>query len=541
MPGETALFLVRLVGFAGFLWLGLYVVTRGDRGRVPTLFGLTALATACFFLSVGLLSAVQDGPATVPISRASWWASVVPVALWLHLSLDLNPRTARTRWRRPVLWAAYGAATLLALLGTATNLVRDYGTTVAGHPVAAGPAYALYVAYLLVCVGLAAMNFGVLAMRVSHTAGWTGASLVAAGSGASGAADEDALGAQVRGVEVRLLAVGALFFLLGAGHIALNILLRYPWSQLPGYALLLVGLGALSAAVAMHSALLLGKDIRRDVVYSLVGLATLLALYLGGVGMLTGFDDVRHRLVALLLAALVTSGHTLPDAARTWLDRAFFTPAVRRERAAARAYADVLAVQPAGPHPDLGTAKAFDDAVRRALTHLSDPTKLATSPLLNLVVVAQGVREQHLEDNRLNRAIVLKEVLLELLDRLRPHDGAGRVTSDAWRFYNCLYYPYVRGISRRRAPTVLRQMVERRKREGGVRSDLEQVVDWLVQVNEDTFYKWQRRGSDTIAAALREREVAAGGVVPMAGNVPAPPELETAGGPSRVRGSGAAV
>jgi len=358
--------------------------------------------------------------------------------------------------------------------------------------------------------------------------------------GASGAADEDAIGAQVRGVEVRLLAVGALFFLLGAGHIALNILLRYPWSQLPGYALLLVGLGALSAAVAMHSALLLGKDIRRDVVYSLVGLATLLALYLGGVGVLTGFDDVRHRLVALLLAALVTSGHTLPDAARAWLDRAFFTPAVRQERAAARAYADVLAVQPAGPHPDLGTAKAFDDAVRRALTHLSDPTKLATSPLLNLVVVAQGVREQHLEDNRLNRAIVLKEVLLELLDRLRPHDGVGRVTSNAWRFYNCLYYPYVRGISRRRAPTVLRQMVERRKREGSARSDLEQVVDWLVQVNEDTFYQWQRRGSDTIAAALREREAAAGGVVPMAGASTAP-ELETAGGPARVRGSGAPV
>jgi hypothetical protein len=33
-------------------------------------------------------------------------------------------------------------------------------------------------------------------------------------------------------------------------------------------------------------------------------------------------------------------------------------------------------------------------------------------------------------------------------------------------------------------------------------------------VDEDTFYKWQRRGSDTLAAALREREAAAGGVVP---------------------------
>jgi len=43
---------------------------------------------------------------------------------------------------------------------------------------------------------------------------------------------------------------------------------------------------------------------------------------------------------------------------------------------------------------------------------------------------------------------------------------------------------------------------------------MERVVDWLIQVDEDTFYKWQRRGSDTIAAALRERERAAGGAVP---------------------------
>src|SRR5207249_5723371 len=118
-----------------------------------------------------------------------------------------------------------------------------------------------------------------------HTAGWSGAAHpVAARGRAPGAADGDALGTQVRGVEVRLLAVGALFFLLGAGYIALNVLLRYPWSQLLGYVLLLAGLGILGAAVAMHSALLLGNDVRRDVVYSLVGLATLLALYLGGVG-----------------------------------------------------------------------------------------------------------------------------------------------------------------------------------------------------------------------------------------------------------------
>jgi hypothetical protein len=180
---------------------------------------------------------------------------------------------------------------------------------------------------------------------------------------------------------------------------------------------------------------------------------------------------------------------------------------VQEERAAARASEEALATQPAGPNPELATRKAFDDAVRRALTHLSDPTKLATSPLLNLQTVARGVADQHLEENRLNRAAVLKEILVELLDGLRPADRGGGVTGDAFRYYNCLYYPYVRGLTRRRGPTVLRQLQERRHRDGSPRSDLERVIAWLLQVDEDTYYKWQRRGSDTIAGHCQLEEV----------------------------------
>jgi hypothetical protein len=266
--------------------------------------------------------------------------------------------------------------------------------------------------------------------------------------------------------------------------------------------------------VGVQSNLLLGRDVRRDFLYNFTGLLALLVPYLLISGVLVGFDDTRHRLLALLLTALITAGHTLYDRARDWLDAAFFPPAVREERAAARAYAEALATQPAGPSPELATRKQFDDAVRRALTHLSDPTKLATSPLLNLTTVARAVQDHALEDDRLNRAATLKEILLELLDGLKPADGTGGPVADASRFYNCLYFPYVRGVSRRRAPTIQRQLRERRQRDGSPRTDMERVVDWLIQVDEDTFYKWQRRGSDTIAAALRERERTAGGAVP---------------------------
>jgi class 3 adenylate cyclase len=106
-----------------------------------------------------------------------------------------------------------------------------------------------------------------------------------------------------------------------------------------------------------------------------------------------------------------------------------------------------------------GDGKAFDDAVRRALAHLSDPPKMTASPLLDLMVVTRGLAARRLDDNRLNRAAVLKDLLLELLEGLRPHEDNGKPTDDACRFYNCLYYPYVnclyypyvRGSGRRRA------------------------------------------------------------------------------------------
>lgn len=155
--------------------------------------------------------------------------------------------------------------------------------------------------------------------------------------------------------------------------------------------------------------------------------------------------------------------------------------------------------------PEPATPKAFNDAVRRALTHLCDPTRLAVSPLLQLPVISDGLHDQGWEDTRLNRAAVLKVVLVSLLEELRPRHHAGDHTGEAWRFYNCLYYPYVVGATRRRAPTVLRSLREHRLRMGGPRSEMETALDWLLQVDEDTYYKWQRRGSDTIALALRER------------------------------------
>ena len=224
---------------------------------------------------------------------------------------------------------------------------------------------------------------------------------------------------------------------------------------------------------------------------------------------LFGADRLQPWPLALLTMGLVCVLRTLLDA---WPARN--GSGSRERRAAAGPCATCRPTVPATIAPHLATGKAFDDAVRRALTHVGDPTRLAASPLLDLFLVTRALHDQGLEDTRLNRAAVLKPVLVSLIKKLRPRQQDGDRTDTAWRYYNCLYYPYVRGFARRRVPTVLRALTERRSREGGPRSDLERVLEWLLQVDEDTYYKWQRRGSNTIAGALRECERAAGGAVP---------------------------
>lgn len=121
--------------------------------------------------------------------------------------------------------------------------------------------------------------------------------------------------------------------------------------------------------------------------------------------------------------------------------------------------------------------------------------------------VENRLKRDSLVDNRLNRAAVLKSILTEMIEHLRPAGNLTYGTTDTWRFFNVLFFPYVREISKKQAFAEARHLADERRKSGVTeKSEMEKALEWLSDIEEDTFYKWQRRASDTIAESLREEE-----------------------------------
>lgn len=509
------------VGFAVFLWLGLYLLVRVTSRTPLIVVALVALfGQAAFFAASVLTFNTHDLQMLIGLERGFWWTAVIPVAAWFHFT-DLIARQMEQGEQRhgPKTWSpsvvgVYLAAVVIVVAGSVSDLFIRYSAPVFGSGqrlayLERGVAYPLQITYL----GLVGVGAMINLMRAFRSIG------------ASTNEGDRALAQQLK-----LLIGGAIPFLAGGLYIAS----RYTWNPsftvLPGYLLLLVGLGMLGYGIAHFGLLLEGQNIQRDFVYSLSGIALINLLYVGLLS-LTGSLSV-HSLVALVGLATVT--HTTFDSGRRVLDTFFFNPAEQAARAEARDYATVLGTMPiapatvvqsvdlSAPEPDEMVAaaplvvadapqvefddeKAFKNLVRKAISSLKSPPQLAKSPLLTLELVEQRLAQLGQVDNRLNRAAALREILIEHIDTLRPTSDETVKVGEAWRFYNVLHYPYVRELSRKGALSEARRLAEVRRRSGQREpGDLEQVLAWLADVDEDTFYKWQRKASDTLATMLWE-------------------------------------
>lgn len=282
-------------------------------------------------------------------------------------------------------------------------------------------------------------------------------------------------------------------------------LLLFPFSIFPrSFIILAIGfdLLILGAIIGILDAFDEGETLLPHFLRSMLTAALLALLFVAQIALIARLTGgITYVWLLLLLGVLITVVVVQIFAGRfqTLLDRlAFFDNArLRQSQQQLRqsSEADLRANQ--SFTLEKLDEEEFARLTRRALSHLDNPPRLAASPLTRLPLVdAQLATAQTANAGPLERAAVLRQLLTESIERLRPHGEEPFGTTGAWRHYNALYYPYVLGL----------KLYGRRPLRDGLDGTAQAAVEWFAaQVPQRTLYNWQNEAANLIARDLRIR------------------------------------
>ncbi|MCW2649974.1 MAG: rane protein [Mycobacterium sp.] len=437
-------------------WLGLYLLARDPRKPV---LALAALGLTSFAIVVALDAVRVFSPAQADVlSRIEIYLVAVPAIAWFAVLVELS---------RPCdSWRRRGAEALLVTLVAAAAFA---GAVTAGS--VAGP--------------LRAGHWVMFAVISLSTLGAMVAAVVRPSQPVS-----------VAGVVI----VATLFFALG------NAILVIPLGLVPSW-LALASTGCdvalLGLAVALWDAFDEGQALRADMLRSFAATVVVAALFGGQalVGLqMAGTDATAKTALTVLLftiLAVAVAIHVLSDPLAGLLDRLAFwkSPALRADRAALRSTEAALPLRSASPLDDIDDDD-FARLTRRALGHYGDLSKLVASPLTALPVVDHRLAARGAPDQPLERANELKALLADSIARLKPRDGDDFGTTDEWRHYNALYFPYVVGV----------RAYAQNATAAGLDPVARQAWQWFVtEVPQRSLHNWQNAAARVIAADLRAR------------------------------------
>lgn len=440
--------------FALSWWLGLYLLARDPRKPVLVLasLGLTSFAL------VVALDAVRLVSASGLLSRIEIYLVVLPGIAWFAVLLELS--RPRDSWR-----SRAGEASLVA--GVA--VVAFAGATMAGD--VEGP------------------------LRLGH---WV---MVAAVSiPALGAMIYAVVRRSQPGPVVGFIVVATLFFALG------NAILIIPLGLVPsGLALASTGfdVALLGVAVAIGDAFDEGHALRRDMLRSFVGTMAVAVLFGGQllIGLAVGGKDTTLAVLLFTSLAIAIAINVLADPLAGLLDRLAFSrsPGLREDRAALRGTEAALPLRSRSPLDGMDE-ETFVRVTRRALGHYGNLSKLVASPLTALPEIDERLARRGAPDQPLERANELRALLAERIVGLKPRDGGDFGTTEQWRHYNSLYFPYVVGV----------RAYAQNATAAGLDPVARQAWHWLVaEVPQRSLHNWQNAAARVIATDLRSNLVAA--------------------------------
>ena len=466
-----------------FWGLAAYLLTRSPRSRISLLAAGAQVGTACYLLGSGLAANAISIEMVVAWLRSTQWGATIAPALWYWLTLVLlteQEAPTRSRYVRRIGWPLGILVGAISALCTIATYVDD--TLVAWSQVTPlPPAEVTYLAYEvpngpLFSVFMALLALCTLGALVNITRAWRG-SLDPA-----------------RRHRLTWLLGSALLFLLGANLLGVvNFLTDGMVPTWVGHLLLAAAMAVMAWNVAAYSLLFRGQVIRTDFAYFVTGLVLVSLLY-GLVCWVSGVSYSFAQLELFLLVLIVTIlCYALVDVSRRVLDRFFFGHDVQQLRASMATVAQDAALSP-GLGPLLAEVQEDLHEVsdthlvrltEQALRRLNQPAALARSPLFtelpHVLGMASSTNGSASNPTPLERARVLREVLVEAIEGLKPADGDVGIGSPGGLQYNILREEYLQGL-------LNKQIMARHS------------------VSEGTFHRNRRQAIWTLAQELQGRE-----------------------------------
>jgi hypothetical protein len=434
-------------------WLGLYLLARDPRKPVLVLasIGLTS------FASVVALDAVRVISGSDLLGRIEIYLVAVPGIAWFAVLVELSRPydTWRSRAGEIMLVAGVGA---LALVGAVMAGSVD------------GP------------------------LRLGH---WVMFAAISVST----------LGAMVKAVLVKppqpvvsFVIIATLFFALGNAILIIPLGLVPSWLALAstGFDVALLGI-----AVAIGDAFDEGQALRADMLRSFAATAVV-ALLFGGqalIGLAVTGQETALTVLVFTSLGIAIAINVLADPLAGVLDRLAFSrsPALRADRAALRRTEAALPLRSDNPLDGVDE-DTFARLTRRALGHYGDLSKLVASPLTALPIIDERLAARGAPDQPLERANELKALLADRIARLKPRDGGDFGTTEQWRYYNSLYFPYVVGV----------RAYAQNATAAGLDPVARQAWQWFVtEVPQRSLHNWQNAAARLIAADLRGQLVTA--------------------------------
>ena len=327
--------IINFICLALSLWLGFYIVTRSPRSRVSWLASATLWSLSGSFLNTLTYINISPEQATLP-----WWwgwSAALAAPFWFHLSVSFLP-SRLARKQRPLVILVYFLTLNFVAMEAYTPWVFAGATAkplIYNSAQRPGPLFPLF--------GLSLIAVPALSLRNLYLS-W-----------------KQARSPTIRQQLTTLLWATSLA-LLGAAYANLSIWLGLDTPTVIGSLCLGVGMALLGYGVARYNALIEGRAIGLDFLYTFLAIGLVTSFYL----LVTFISYIVYDvpfIAFIFVIMLATISHSLYDWARTYLDRLFYRRQYRELRANLREFA-----REAAPGHDLpGQLQVIVQALCRSL------------------------------------------------------------------------------------------------------------------------------------------------------------------------------